>query len=135
MLVPSWWFDQYHGTEMWQIRSDKQWSRGFVRLFPDSTLRVKYWVDKPGRGQVIACVRAARLPDAETGVLSANAAFETAKPKEWNYLTIKASELLDNVHAPKFAAPWVAFLLIFNTYKADLGLKIAEYRVTRPGTA
>ena len=84
---------------------------------------------------MIACVRAARLPDSETGVLAANAPFENAKPKEWNYLTIRASELLDNVHAPKFAAPWVAFLLIFNTYKADLGLKIAEFRVTRPDPA
>ena len=135
VLAPSWWFDQYHGTEMWQIRSHKQWSRGFVRLFPDSTLRVKYWVDRPGRGQVIACGRAARLPDSETGVLAENFVFEAAKPKQWNYLTVKASELLDNVHAPKFAAPWVAFLLIFNTYKADLGLKIAEYRVTRPDPA
>jgi RNA polymerase subunit RPABC4/transcription elongation factor Spt4 len=84
---------------------------------------------------VIACVRAARLPDAETGVVAANGAFENATPKQWSTLTVSAAELLDNVHAPKFAAPWVGFLLIVNTYKADLGLKIAEYRVTRPGTA
>lgn len=135
VLVPSWWFDQYHGTEMWQIRSDKQWSRGFFRLFPDSTLTARYWVEKPGRGQVIACVRAARLPDAATGVMAANAPFENAVPRQWNTLTVKAAELLDNVHAPKFADPWVAFLLIFNTYKADLGLRIADLRVTRPGAA
>ncbi|HUR52487.1 MAG TPA: hypothetical protein VMZ71_00010 [Gemmataceae bacterium] len=135
VLVPEWWHDPYHGTEMWQIRSDKEWARGFFRLFPDSTLHVRYWVDKPGPGQVIACVRAARLPDAETGVVAANGAFENAVPKQWTVLSIRASDLLDNVHAPKFAAPWVGFLLIFNTYKADLGLKIAEYRVTRPGTA
>jgi len=133
--MPAWWYDPYHSTEMWQIRSDKRWARGFFRLFPDSTVQVRYWVDRPGPSQVIACVRAARLPDAETGVLSANGAFENATPKQWNTLKIKASDLLDNVHAPKFAAPWVGFLLIFNTYKADLGLKIAEYRVTRPGTA
>jgi hypothetical protein len=37
-----------------------------------------------------------------------------------------------NKHAPKFDAPWVAFLVIFNTYTADLGLRVAEFGVTRP---
>ena len=27
----------------------------------------------------------------------------------------------------------VAFLLIFNTYGSDLGLEVAEFRVSRPG--
>ena len=37
------------------------------------------------------------------------------------------------LHAPTVEAPWVGFLLIVNTYTADLGLRVAEYRVTRPG--
>ena len=133
VLVPEWWYDPYHSTEMWQIRSDKQWPRGFFRLFPDSTVHVKYWVDRPGPSQVIACVRAARLPDAETGVVSCETAFDAATPKQWNTLSVKAADMFGNAHAAKFPAPWVGFLLIVNTYKLDLGLKIAEFRVTRPG--
>ena len=37
--------------------------------------------------------------------------------------------MLANNHTPKFGAPWVPFLIIFNTYKEDLGLKIAEFLV------
>lgn len=133
VLVPERCYDPYHGTEMWQIRSDKQWARGFYRLYPDSTFHVKYRVDKAGPGQVIACVRAPRLPDAETAVVECNGAFENARPGEWQWLRVKAADMLDNKHAPKFPAPWVGFLLIVNTYKEDLGLKIADYRVTRPG--
>jgi hypothetical protein len=41
--------------------------------------------------------------------------------------------MLDDSEAPKFAPPWVAFLLIFNTYTEDVGLRVADFRVTRPG--
>lgn len=136
VLVPRPYKDPYHAnTEMWQIRSDKQWARGFFRLFPGSTVHVKYWVDRPGRGQVIACVRKARLPDAATGVLELNGAFEDAPAGRWDWLHMKADDMLDNANDPKFPAPWVAFLLIFNTYTADLGLRVAEYRVTPPGVS
>jgi hypothetical protein len=56
---------------------------------------------------------------------------------EWQWLEIKAEDMLKapNKHAPKFGAPWIGFLFIFNTYTKDLGLKIAEFRVTRAGAA
>ena len=38
-----------------------------------------------------------------------------------------------NEHAPNFGPPWVGFLVIFNTYTADLGLRVAEFRVDPPG--
>ena len=40
-----------------------------------------------------------------------------------------------NKHAPKFGPPWVGFLVIFNTFEIDLGLEVAEFRVTRLGGA
>jgi hypothetical protein len=56
-----------------------------------------------------------------------------ARPGEWQWLEVEARGMLDNMGAPTVDAPWVGFLLIINTYTADLGLRVAEYRVTRPG--
>jgi hypothetical protein len=40
--------------------------------------------------------------------------------------------MFDTVHAPKFDAPWVGFLVIFNTYRSDIGLRIAKFEVIGP---
>jgi ferric-dicitrate binding protein FerR (iron transport regulator) len=133
VVRPEFWFDPYHQAEMSQIRSDKQWSRGFFRLFPESVLRVRYWVDRPGPSQVVICVRTGRRADPATGVVECNGAFAQARPREWQWLEVKAQDMLDNIHTPRFAAPWVGFLVIFNTYQTDLGLRVADFRVTRPG--
>jgi hypothetical protein len=66
-------------------------------------------------------------------MLECNGAFAQARPGEWQWLEVKAADMLDNMHTPMFPAPWVGFLVIFNTYEADLGLKIAEFRVSGPG--
>ena len=68
-------------------------------------------------------------------MLECNDAFAAARPKEWQWLTVRAGDMRDNVEAPKFGDPWVGFLVIFNTYTADLGLRVAEFRVDPPGKA
>jgi hypothetical protein len=55
-----------------------------------------------------------------------------ARPREWQWLEVKASDMLDNRHAPRFGAPWVAFLVIFNTFETDLDLKVSDFRVDPP---
>jgi hypothetical protein len=132
IVRPQRWFDPYHQAEMYQIRSHSQWAPAFFRLYPDSTVRVRYWVDRPGPSQVVVCVRTDRPPNPATGCVEYNGAFAQARPNEWQWLEIKAKDMLDNVHAPKFAAPWVGFLVIFNTYEQDLGLRIAGIEVVRP---
>jgi hypothetical protein len=132
VVRPEFWFDPYHQAEMSQVRSDHQWARGFVRLFPESRVRVRYWVDRPGPSQVVLIVRTGRVADPATGVVECNGAFQATKPRTWQWLEVKAEDMHDNRHAPKFGPPWVVFLVIFNTYKEDLGLKIAEFCVTRP---
>jgi ferric-dicitrate binding protein FerR (iron transport regulator) len=129
ILLPVVWFDPYHQAPMYQIRSDHRWARGFVRLLPKSTFRIRFWVDRPGPSQVCLCVRTDNRSQSDTGMLECNGAFQNARPKEWQWLEIRASDMLENKHTPKFGAPWVPFLLIFNTYKEDLGLKIAEFLV------
>ena len=53
---PEFWPDPYYqNTEMYQIRSPSVWLHGFFRLAPDSVIRVRYWVDRPGKGQVCFC--------------------------------------------------------------------------------
>ena len=132
-IVPVKWFDPYHSAEMYQIRSDHRWSQGFARLHAGSRFRVRYWVDRPGRGQLVAIVRRDDLASSDTGVIELNDAFTRARPGEWQWLDVKAGAMLDNKHAPKFRDPWVSFLIIFNTYKEDLGLRIAAFQVIPPG--
>jgi hypothetical protein len=132
VVVPEMWLDPYYQVEMCQIRSDHQWARGFFRLFPDSVIRVRYWVDRPGSSQVVICVRTGSHSDSATGVLECNGAFSRARPEAWQVLEFKVSDMLDNVHRPKFGAPWVGFLVIFNTYRSDIGLKVAGFEVIRP---
>jgi hypothetical protein len=135
ILRPEFWPDPYYQhKEMYQVRSDKRWTLGFVRLFPESVLRIRYRVDAPGAGQVIACVRTDEARPKYAGVLEWNGVFgRGARAGGWQWLEVEAREMLDNMNAPTVEPPWVGFLLIFNTYTADLGLRVAEYRVTRPG--
>lgn len=128
-LLPVLWFDPFHQDQMYQIRSDHRWARGFVRLRPDSTFRVRYFVERPGPSQICMCVRTDNRSQPDTGMLECNGAFERARPREWRWLEVRAKDMLKNKHAPRFGAPWIPFLLIFNTYTENLGLKIADVRV------
>jgi hypothetical protein len=132
VVRPELWFDPYHQKEMYQIRSDKQWTRGSFRLFPDSLVRVRYWVDAPGPGQVCFCVRTPDVRSPETGMLEWNGTYGADGVKAWRTLEVRAGEMLKNKHTPKFPHPWIGFLVIFNTYEANLGLKVAEFEVVPP---
>lgn len=126
---PSWWFDPFHKTEMFQIRSDHQWARGFVRLVEDSTFRIRYRADRPGRGQFCLCVRTDSASVSDTGMLEWNGTFAAAEAGGWGTLTVRVADMFDNRHAPKFRGVLVPFLVIFNTYKEDIGLRIADLSV------
>ncbi len=133
VVRPEWWPDPYHNFRvMHQIRSDKQWNRGFFTLYPTSEIHVRYWIDRPGAGQLCVCVRTSRTVSSPTGVLEVNEAFVDARSREWQWLKVRAADMLANKEAPRFRDPWVAFLLVFNTYEEDLGLKVAEIRVVGP---
>jgi hypothetical protein len=135
VLAPKYWYDPFHKREMYQIRSDKVWARGFFRLFPDSVVKVRYRVAKSGPGQVCLCVRTPDVRCPDTGVLEWNGDYvASANAGDWQTLEVRAGAMIDspNRFAPKFGSPWVGFLLIFNTYETDLGLEVAEFRVTSP---
>jgi hypothetical protein len=134
-LVPVKWFDPYHQAEMYQVRSDHRWYKGFAKLHPGSRFVVRYRADRAGAGQLVACVRKDDLGSSDTGVIEWNGTFAAAGPGQWHTLDVPAGAMLGNKHTPKFGAPWVAFLIIFNTYKEDLGLRIAAFQVIPPGPA
>jgi len=110
-----------------------RWYQGFARLHADSRFEVQYRVDRPGRGQLVACVRRDDLGLSDTGVIEWNGVYEVGEPGAWKTFRVRAGDMLDNKHAPKFGDPWVAFLMIFNTYKENLGLRVAGFRVIPPG--
>jgi hypothetical protein len=80
----------------------------------------------------VICVRTARHCEATTGVLECNAAFEKSLPQTWQMLELHGKDMLDNPHTPNFDAPWIGFLIIFNTYRSDIGLKVAGFEVIPP---
>lgn len=132
LLVPQFWHDPYFSAKMCQIRSHQNWVRGLVRLFPDSVVTARYRADRTGDGQVSLVVRRPRSTFKDSGCLVWESQFLATPPGEWRTLTARAGELLENKEGPRFAPPWVAFLLIFNTYTEDIGLRVADFRVTRP---
>lgn len=130
------WPDPYwQHQEMYQIRSNQPWTRGFFRLRPDSVVRVRYRVHTAGRGQLCFCVRTASSACPDTGMLEWNGIYGESGTGRWDWLTVTADQMRNppNRHVPKFADPWIGFLIIFNTYEVDLGLEVAEFRVSRPG--
>jgi hypothetical protein len=136
VLVPEYWEDPYYGGAfLYQIRSHNPWATGFFRMQSDSTVRVRYRATDTGPGQFCFCVRQLDPRSRGTGMLEYNGTFEETPAGQWRTIEIRAAELLDNKHAPNFGPPWVGFLIIFNTYESDLGLEVAEFRVTRPGGA
>jgi hypothetical protein len=68
-----------------------------------------------------------------SGVIEVNDAFVASRPGQWQWLEARPRDMLDTKEAPAFGAPWVGFLFIFNTYETDLGLRIADLRVSRGG--
>jgi len=131
VLRPERWFDPYHKAEMYQIRSNPQWARGYCRLTPESKVRLRYRVARPGPGQVVFCVRSPKMADADTGVVEWNGIFGPAGG--WQELNTTVADMIENRHAPKSDPPWLGFLVIVNAYESDIGLEVAELRVTRPG--
>jgi ferric-dicitrate binding protein FerR (iron transport regulator) len=132
-VAPEFWYDPYHSAVLSQIRSDNQWTRGLVMLYPDSLIRVRYRVDRPGRGQLVICVRTPRRDRHASGVVEVNDAFVNSRPGEWQWLEARPRDMLNVKEAPAFGPPWVGFLVIFNTYEVDLGLRVADLRVSRNG--
>jgi ferric-dicitrate binding protein FerR (iron transport regulator) len=132
-VAPEFWYDPYHSAVLSQIRSNNRWTRGFVTLHPDSLIRVRYKVDRPGRGQLVVCVRTPRPDRPASGVVEVNDAFVNSRPGEWQWLEARPRDMLDVKEAPAFGPPWVGFLIIFNTYEVDLGLRVADLRVSRNG--
>jgi len=138
VLRPDPWPDPYYGgTVMHQARSDQPWTRGLFRLVPESRVVVRYRAKTGGRGQVCFCARTERSDCPDTGMLEYSGGFEATPPGGWGVIDLRAGEMLapPNRHAPKFGAPWIGFLVIFNTYEKDLGLRVAEFRVTPPASA
>ena len=134
VVAPDFWFDPYYQRQMYQIRSDKQWTRGYFRLHSDSVVRVRYRVERPGPGQFCFCVRTPDVRSPDTGMLEWNGSYapNPTTPGGWRTLEVRAGALIDNKHAPKFGPSWIGFLIIFNTYETDLGLQVAEFRVSPP---
>jgi hypothetical protein len=133
VVRPDFWFDPYYQTRMWQIRFDHQWARGFCKLYPDSIVRMRYQADRSGDVEVVLCIREDHLPNAKTGCLGCIRPVMATGEESWQWWEATAAELLQHHEAGKFDPPWVNFFTIINAYKADLGLRVAEFRVSRPG--
>jgi hypothetical protein len=130
------WPDPYYDrTVMHQIRSNEQWARGLFSLVDGSTVHLRYRAKRSSpKGQVCFCVRTPQSRCPDTGMLEYNGGFEAGTAtSEWRWLRIPAESMLANKHRPSFGPPWVGFLVIINTFETDVGLEVAEFRVSPPG--
>jgi ferric-dicitrate binding protein FerR (iron transport regulator) len=130
-IAPLVWDDPYNRRTCWQVRSENGWTRGLFHIHQDTKFRVRYRVDRPGEGQLLVVVRPDPPMAGKSFVLLAPVPFEPA-PGGWRTVELTADDWVPETLAPDMPHPWVAFLVVFNTYEADLGLRVAGFDVRRP---
>ncbi len=129
------WYDPHHKAKLFQIRSQHSYTRGLVRIFPDSIIEVDYHTDRAGRLEIVFCVRSIPSTRRITGNLEWVGDVQECSDRSWKTLKLRGDELLSHSKTPNVGPPWVGFLLIFNTADVDLGFHVAQVRVSRPGPA
>lgn len=130
-IAPLVWDDPYNRRTCWQVRSENGWTRGLFHIHPDTKFRVRYRVDRPGEGQLLVVVRPDPPAAGKSFVLLAPVPFEPAPGGGWRTVELAADDWVPEALTPDMPHPWVAFLVVFNTYEADLGLRVAEFAVRR----
>lgn len=133
VIAPVLFDDPFIHRRCWQIRSENGWISGLFLVHADSRFRLRYRVDRPGEGQLLMVVRPdwANTKHRHTHVLVAPIAFEPAPDGGWHTVTLSTNDWYPEKKLPNYPLPWVAFLLVFNTYENDLGLRVAEFAVNR----
>jgi ferric-dicitrate binding protein FerR (iron transport regulator) len=135
VFAPDVWDDPHIFRRCWQIRSDARWLTGLFEIHPDTRVRVRYKVDRPGTGQLLVVVGDRPAPRARCNVLLAPVPFEPAPGGGWRTVELAAADwVLEKVpgRPPLPDLPWTVVLVVFNTYEEDIGLRVAEFAATRP---
>jgi hypothetical protein len=65
-------------------------------------------------------------------VLLAPLVFEPPPEGRWHTVELTTADWFPERETPDYPFPWVSFLVVFNTYEEDLGLRVAEFTVSRP---
>jgi hypothetical protein len=126
------WFSPWTSRSEFQVRSDNAFIEGHFALTPDSRVRAKYKVDRPGAGVLVIVARPDPAQKSACVVLNVPWSPETARPGVWETVDVRAGDLIPE-RPPGFDPPWVGYLVLFNTFDVDLGLRVAEFSVAPPG--
>ena len=134
-VVPLLMDDPYLRRTCWQIRSENRWTTGLFAFHPDTHLRIRYRVDRTGEGQLLAVIRPDPPRPEACQVLLAPISFTATPPGVWQTVILRTNDWQVE-HSPKrgpldYPQPWIAFLVVFNTYEQNLGLKVSEFAVRR----
>jgi ferric-dicitrate binding protein FerR (iron transport regulator) len=127
------WYDPYHKAKLHEIRSQHAYTRGLVRIYPDSVIEVDYHAERAGQVQFVICVRSIPSTRRTSGNLDWIGQVQECTDRRWKTLKLRGDEFLNHKQPPSVGPPWVGFLLIFNTADVDLGFHVAQLRVSRPG--
>ena len=100
-------------------------------MHADTRFRLRYRVDRPGTGQFLTVIRPDPPTSKNSFVLLAPVPFAPTADGGWQTITFGVADWVPEHQAPDYPYPWVAFLAIANTYEVDLGLRVAEFTVTR----
>ena len=128
------WDDPDHEAPRYRVQSDARFVRGLFRLDPDAVVRVRYRAARPGAGRLAVAVRTLDSSSPESGTLEWSGPLAPGDgPGGWRWLEAQAGAMTRGDGAPRFDPPWVGFQIILDTGADDLGLELAEIRVTPPG--
>ena len=136
VLTATHWDGNKYARPAVMARSQNGWTSGLVSLDHDSVLTVKYRVAAPVDAvQVFIVARPETLVDSTAMVFDIIRTKGNHPPGQWQTVTARIGDLKvsPKTGSLPFAPPWVAYTFGVNSFDKDIGLQVAEYRISRPG--
>lgn len=119
----------------YQVRSVNGWMNGLIALEPESVLSIKYRVKQPAEVQAFLVVRPEQVTGPTAFVFDTIRPPQEQRPGVWQTISVKvgAMKVTTCNGDSAFGPPWVGFIVGMNTFDRDVGLQVAECRITRAG--
>jgi hypothetical protein len=117
----------------YQVRGENGWSRGLVRLHPESLIRARFMVQSPASVMTMLVVRPDPPEGPNTCCLLHWHDVGQSQPGVWQSIAVRVRDLQHGRDRPfTLTPPWLMFVAFITTLDRDAGLRVAEFDITRP---
>lgn len=121
-----------NGKIFHKVLSHKDWTNGLFTIHDDTWLHVTFRLDKPG---FFHCLVVARDPDATRRLCvvleSPTSLFMRREARRWHTAHLPFAQFRPTQPEKKLEKPLIAFLVLFDSQVADLGLTVERFWITR----